>query len=206
MIDKGFNSLLHNFGLALYLYFLYNNKNAKANFMKFLLPLLFSLGLFAAQSGVYVELNLDNPSSSDLKIEDSQYNYDKGLSGTVALGYQMERWRFELESNYSKNELSNSASDIIKTGGLANVYYSAYNHTKMVSTIGLGVGATEIQSVDDTQTQKLSKSPALTYQGTVSLGYMVGEDWTWTIKYRYLDMQDVEIENQTFSLGLRYLF
>ena len=174
--------------------------------MKLILSLVFSIGLFAAQSGVYVELNLDNPTSSDLKIEDSQYNYDKGLAGTVALGYQMQRWRFELESNYAKNEISNSSTDIVKTGGLANVYYSAYNHTKMVSTIGLGVGATKIESADGTQKQKLSKNPALTYQGNVSLGYMVSEDWTWTVKYRYLDMRDIDIENQTFSLGLRYLF
>jgi len=174
--------------------------------MKFILLLLFSLGLFAAQSGIYVEVNLNNPTSSDLKIEDSKYNYDKGLSGAAAVGYQMERWRFEVEGNYAKNDISKGSTEIIKTGGLANVYYSAYNHTKMVSTIGLGIGATEIESVDDTKTQKLLKDPALTYQGTVSLGYMVGEDWTWTLKYRYLDMQDVDTENQTFSLGLRYLF
>jgi len=180
--------------------------------MRFLLPLLFYTLLFSAPSGVYVEVNFDNPSSSDIAVEDSEYSYDKGTSGTVAVGYQMDQWRFELESNYSQNALSAfedkvselGSGDVLKKGGLVNVYYSAYNDTKLVSTIGLGVGATEVQTVDSTT--DVTSDPSLTYQGSVSLGYMVDEDWTWTIKYRYLDIKDIESENQTYSLGLRYLF
>jgi len=182
--------------------------------MKFF-PLLFiSTLLLAAPSGIYVEANFENPQSDGISVEDSEYVYDKGLAGTVAVGYQMDQWRFEVESNYSQNALksfddtiSNIAhGDIVQAGGLVNVYYSAYNNTKLVSTIGLGVGATEVQALSDIDDSKVKTDPSLTYQGSVSLGYMLDEDWTWTIKYRYLDIKDTENENQAFSFGIRYLF
>ncbi|MEA2098712.1 MAG: outer membrane beta-barrel protein, partial [Campylobacterota bacterium] len=176
--------------------------------MKFLLPFLLSTLLYSADSGVYVEVYFDNPDSNNLKTEHSDINYEEGVSGTVAVGYQMDRWRFEAESSYSDNPLSSiddTASEaisgnLLKMGGLANIYYSAYNDTQLVSTVGIGIGATNVEAGDD------DKKTAFTYQGNVSLGYMVDKDWTWTIKYRYLEMKDIVNEEQAFSLGLRYLF
>jgi len=172
--------------------------------MKYLLPILLSTLLYSADSGVYVELNINNPSENELKIEDTKVAYDKGSSGSIAIGYQMDRLRFELENNYSENDIStldgeSISNNLIRVGGLANIYYSAYNETQLVSSLGIGVGATNVNVDGDT------KKTALTYQGSVSLGYMVDQDWTWSMKYRYLDMRDIDSES-TFSLGLRYLF
>lgn len=193
--------------------------------MKLLLVLLISVGLYAAKptepmapSGLYIETNIDYPSEESIEFDDVQYNYDSGLTGALAIGYQMDRWRFEIEGNYSKDELNELVSDatadavgeLVKKGGLFNVYYSAYNDSQLVSSIGAGVGVTNIDTedlvVDDVEAEDVSVDNSLTYQATISLGYMVDEDWTWTVKYRFLSVEDLKDSTQTFSLGLRYLF
>jgi len=176
--------------------------------MKYFFLLFFSTFLYSADSGFYIELNYDNQSSDTIKTLTTNVDYDKGVAGSVAVGYQMDRWRFEAESNYAENPISKiddtlkdtKSGNLLKFGGLANIYYSAYNDTKLVSTLGLGVGATSIDNTKD------DKKTSLTYQGSVSLGYMVDEDWTWTVKYRHLEMKDIESKQDGFSLGLRYLF
>ncbi len=187
--------------------------------MKILTPLLISATLFGAPSGIYIEANLDNPTSAEVTVDTKTYSYDKGLSGTFALGYQMEDVRFEVEGNYSTNELKQTSGvsgvkvavgDITQMGGLANVYYSAYNDTQLVSSIGMGVGMTSIETSNlkeaSVVVQDLTSKTSLTYQGTLSLGYMINEDWTASVKYRYLEIEDFDNDNHGISLGLRYMF
>jgi len=191
--------------------------------MKLLLIFIISMGLYAAQnpkepavaSGVYIETNIDYPSDDSMKMESVKYHYDAGTALSLAIGYQMDRWRFELEGNHVKDELAKiaditSAGDLIKTGALANVYYSAYNDSKLVSSIGVGAGTTNIKTEDleinDIAQDEISENNSFTYEVGISLGYMVTEDWTWTVKYRYLNVKDLGAGTQTFSLGLRYLF
>ncbi len=191
--------------------------------MKILLILFITMSLYAAQktkepavaSGLYIETNVDYPSTDSMKMEDVKYHYDAGFAKSLAVGYQMERWRFELEGNHVKDEITKitdsvSTGDLTKTGALANVYYSAYNDSKLVSSIGIGAGITNIEAedleIDDTAQDDISEDNSFTYQATISLGYMVTQDWTWSIRYRYLNVKDLGAGTQTFSLGLRYLF
>ena len=191
--------------------------------MRLLLIFIISMGLYAAQSpkeptvasGFYVETNVDYPSNDSMEMKDIKYHYDAGTTLSLAIGYQMEHWRFELEGNHVKDEVtkiadSASAGDLIKTGTLANVYYSAYNDSRLVSSIGVGAGVTNIKiedlEINNVAQDDVSKDNSFTYQATISLGYMVTEDWTWTLKYRYLNVKDLGAGTQRFSLGLRYLF
>ncbi len=194
--------------------------------MKLLLIFLLALSVYGASkpekpvapSGLYIETNIDYPSSDSMNYDDVKYKYDAGLSGALAIGYQMDRWRFELEGNYSKDDIEelksatveDATGKIKKEGGLVNVYYSAYNDSNLVSSIGLGAGVTNIETdklkVNDVAAEDTSVDSSFTYQATMSLGYMVGEDWTWTVKYRYLNIDDLKDTTSTFSLGIRYLF
>ena len=194
--------------------------------MKLLLIFILSIGLYAGQrasepiapSGFYVETNIDYPSTEAMEFDNVKYNFNAVLTGAVAIGYQMDRWRFELEGNYSKDDIaelvtettSDAVGELVKKGGLVNVYYSAYNDSQLVSSIGAGAGVTNIDAkdvqVNATAVDDASVKNSLTYQATVSLGYMVDADWTWTVKYRYLNIDDLKSSTQTFSLGLRYLF
>lgn len=188
--------------------------------MKLLAPLLCSISLFAAPSGVYVEVYYDKPVSSNITTDTASIKNDTGESGTVALGYQMNQWRFEAESNYSKNAIKSfqktkessksiTKGDLEKTGGMLNVYYSAYNDTQLVSSIGLGAGQSIIKTKDltiDGVKKDIKKEKSFTYQASVSLGYMIDEDWTWTVKYKYQKMRDIKNQHSNYSLGLRYLF
>jgi len=186
--------------------------------MKALYILLLSISLFAAPSGVYIEAYYDNPTAENLDLTNATYSYDKGLATSFAVGYQMDTIRFELEGNYSKNELlaitksltQAATGDFTKMGALANVYYDMYNDTNLISSVGVGIGATNIETKNldtfNAIANEVSEDAALTYQGTLSLGYKFNEDIVATIRYRYLGMEALEEDTQTFSLGMRYLF
>jgi opacity protein-like surface antigen len=152
------------------------------------------------------------------KVGSGVYNYNQGVISSIALGYQRKLWRFELEGDYKINQVrssnSNSASgSLVRESKMFNVYYSGYNRTKLVSTIGLGAGLSDVKSksleVLNIPTD-FTVTNIITYQGSFSVGYMLSKHLTLSAKYRYLTTIKkgilAEDNDNIFSVGLRYLF
>ncbi len=186
---------------------------------KLALPLLLTAELFGASSGLYVEVAGGTGFGDELETKSASYVYDRGFIGSVALGYQMDKFRLELEGRYKKDELYSylnvvTTGDAVQTSQMVNVYYSGYNSSKIVSSVGVGVGVSSINLEDVTQLSTPQKdvksSGILSYQGMFSVGYMITESITTSLKYTYFhtDKSDEFKSNgdSSFSLGLRYLF
>ena len=186
---------------------------------KIVLTLLFSTTLFAAPSGIYVEVGAAKSLNDTLKSDNGNFVYDKGTIGSVMIGYQAELYRFELEGRYVKEALSSfanvsSSGDLTKNSQMINAYYSGYNESKYVSSIGAGVGITNITTDKLTQSsipqKELSHSAIPSLQAMLSVGYMMTPSITTTLKYTYFytaksDELKANGEN-IFTLSLRYLF
>jgi len=186
---------------------------------KIALTLLFSINLFAASSGIYVEVGAAKSLNDTLKSENGDFVYDKGTIGSVMIGYQAELYRFELEGRYVKEVLSSfanvsSSGDLTKNSQMLNVYYSGYNESKYVSSVGAGVGITNISTDKLSQSsvpqEEIKKDAILSMQGMLSVGYMMTPSVTTTLKYTYFytaksDELKASGEN-FFTFSLRYLF
>ena len=187
--------------------------------MKYLLPLLLTLELFA-QSGLYVEGALGSSFKSEIEVDTASYSYDYGINGSLALGYQLDNWKLEVEGIYLQNaitayNISSSYSvsgDLIREYGLINVYHNWYNDSPLVTSLGLGVGMTQIAvkdlSIANTPFETQDSS-ALAYQGILNIGYMFGESLTLGGKLRYLeslDENDKRVGDTLLSVYSSYLF
>lgn len=192
--------------------------------MRYLAGIVLTTSLFATPpSGVYLELDGGSGLNTTQKTESGEYKYDKGGIASFALGYQIEFFRVELEGEYKYNKIysfgnnnQTATGDLTRESKMFNVYYSGYNESKLVSTIGLGAGLSDIKSKDllitssNNPSSDFSYDNIFTYQGSFSIGYMVTKHITTQIKYKYIatTKQDDLKENSDniFSFGIRYLF
>jgi len=186
---------------------------------KIALTLLLSTTLFVAPSGVYVEVGAAKSLNDKLKSDNGDFVYDKGTIGSVMIGYQADLYRFELEGKYVKESLSSfsnasSSGDLLKNSQMLNVYYSGYNESKYVSSVGAGVGITNISTdrlkQNSTTLEDIKKDAILSMQGMLSVGYMMSQSVTATLNYTYFytaksDELKANSEN-IFTFSLRYLF
>ena len=186
---------------------------------KLVLLLLLSSNLFAVQSGLYIELGSGLKSSDKLKTIDGKYTLNSNHTDFAALGYQIEKFRIEYEYRYTKNELESYSDvkisgDVFNTSNMLNIYYSGYNKTKLVSSIGIGVGVSDI-SIEKiryfTAPKEDTKEDSIpTAQAMFSVGYMINEDLTLSTKYTYVYIDDSDSfdsnQNNIFTIALRYLF
>ncbi len=186
--------------------------------------LLLSLELFAASSGVYLEVGAGIGTQDKLSTKSADYIYDRGYTGTLALGYQADMFRYELEGIYKQDELYSSTNgslgsssvngDMTKESQMLNVYISGYNQSKLISTIGFGVGTTTISLKDlvkfGTPQQDIKNKNIFSYQGILGVGYMINKNITILTKYRYFKTQESDNfksnSDNIFSINLRYLF
>jgi len=186
---------------------------------KIALTLLFSINLFAAPSGVYVEVGAAKSLNDKLKSETGDFVYDKGTIGSVMLGYQADLYRFELEGRYVKEALSSfsnvsSSGDLTKNSQMLNAYYCGYNESKYVSSVGAGVGITNISTEKLSQSsvpqEDIKEDAILSLQGMLSVGYIITPSVTTTLKYTYFytaKSGDLKANGENiFTFSLRYLF
>jgi len=178
--------------------------------MKLLLSFLVAIELYAAQSGVYVELSAGIDLDDTLEAKNGTYIYDKEYMGSFALGYQADLFRFELEGRYKKDTLyslgeASVDGDLEQTSQMLNLYYSGYNTSKFVSSVGAGVGLSSI-TLQDT----IEDTNILSYQGIFSVGYMLSKSSTITTEYTYFYTQASDNfksnTDSSVSLNYRYLF
>ena len=180
-----------------------------------LLLTFFKLALFAAPSGVYVELG------AGLSLDDVQetkcvnYVYNRGYIGSIALGFQVDTLRVELEQRYKKDDLysasiGNSSSikvngDLISNSQMLNLYYSGYNSSKLISSVGLGVGITSLELGET-----LKDDTVLSLQGMLSVGYGISESFIATTKYTYFYTSQSDSfkanSDSAITFTLRYIF
>ncbi|MEA1892397.1 MAG: outer membrane beta-barrel protein [Campylobacterota bacterium] len=184
-----------------------------------LLSLLTCLKLFAAPNTVYVELEGGIGLEDGFSTKTDDYAYDSGFVGSIAVGYQLDSYRLELEGRYSKDKLYSmgnysASGDLIKNSQMLNAYYSFYNHSKLITTLGAGVGITSIELNDlvefNTPQKDLKNRNILSYQALFSVGYMITDSVIISLKYRYFYTAKSDdfnaCDDNIFTLSLRYLF
>ncbi len=187
------------------------------NFIKSTLLLsLTSISLYGAPSGVYLDAAGGVGFGDVQSTPKVQYVYKQGYIATVALGYQANLFRFELEERYKSDKLYSASEDgkysigvngdLVSNSQLVNVYYSGYNTTSSVfSTVGVGVGITSLSLQD-----KITESGILSGQAMLSLGYPITENFISSLKYTYFySLKSDQFSGQgdgSVTFTLRYIF
>lgn len=171
--------------------------------------------LYAAPSGIYIELGAGVGLNDTQKTKSAQYVYDRKYIGSLALGYQYETLRIEIEERYKKDSLYSTpvsggsslkvSGDLVSDSQMLNFYYSGYNQSKLVSTVGVGAGVTSLSLGEIIKDKAI---PSL--QAMFSIGYMLSDSFTMSGEYTYF-YTDTSTNfkangDNTFSLSLRYLF
>jgi hypothetical protein len=190
--------------------------------MRLFILLLIATVAFSAPNGLYIEADVAAQSAKN-----DIYTTDVGVGASVALGFQYDKVRFEAQAKKFITKLDGydtqttnyeADGDMDVDSQFINFYYSGYNKTRLVSTIGLGVGVSEVNikdveiftsAEDDVKLKKL-----LSYQASYSIGYMVNSHFSYVLKYNYLyidnDKKDEfntkSFQNHSLGIGLRYLF
>jgi opacity protein-like surface antigen len=186
--------------------------------------------------GVYVSANLGLALANDSDLSDSTgtgtMEFDPGISGGVAAGYDFGCPRIEGEIVYQRNNLDMMSvsvpgigsgslavtGDVTSTAFLINGYYDFKNNSSVTPFIGGGFGMAKVEasaitvpgfgtissSVDDT---------VFAYQVGAGLGFAVNEKLSIDLKYRFLGTSDPNFEGTTvtystnnFYAGLRVSF
>jgi hypothetical protein len=185
-----------------------------ATLQKLSLLLLLNSSLFAIENGVYLELGAGLGAEDTIDMKNTTYSYDKDYILDATVGYQYNLYRAELEVRYKKDSLysaevlNNSQlrtyGDITQSTEMINAYYSGYNSTKFVTSVGAGVGITT------KELQNVKSSNIFSAQALLSVGYRVTEKFIISTRYSYFYTQksgefDADAEN-IFLLSARYIF
>jgi len=182
--------------------------------------LLFSsLNLYATQSGLYVELEAGLGSLDKLETPTTNFTYNRAYCASAALGYQLRNYRIELQTKrktgslYSYNNISRDG-EILQTSNMLNAYYSKYNQSKLVTTVGFGAGVSSIELNEmkhfSVTQPNIKESSILSAQAMFSVGYMINRHLTLSTKYSYFYINSSENfkanTESLFSLSIRYIF
>ncbi|MEA3227804.1 MAG: hypothetical protein U9P38_01905 [Campylobacterota bacterium] len=175
----------------------------KINFIKQIALFFIATNLLAVESGLYLELGMGKGVNEKLNAKERDYSHKNATVGSLFLGYQADLYRVELEQSYRSSVL-NSSEDIVQDTKMLNFYYSGYNHSKMVTTFGAGVGVTSVEVLD------IESSNIFTYQAMFSIGYMTTQSITITPKYSYIrTVKSDDFDRNSdhlITLNIRYLF
>jgi len=194
------------------------NKSSKSSLHKrYLLTFfsLFPLLLQAEASGIYIDGGIGFTLSDTIETQEMTFVYDRAPLLSFSLGYQYNHFRLELQERYKKDTLySASAQDSysVSVDGdstinsqMLNFYYNGYNESKLMSSVGLGLG---ISSLNARDTYKDSYVPSV--QGLFSVGYRVSDDFISSLNYAYfysLKSDDFKAQgDNSFTFSLRYIF
>jgi hypothetical protein len=188
----------------------------KTNLLKkFSLVLLLNSSLFAIENGIYLELGAGAGYEDSMQVEETTYTYDRDYILNAIIGYQYELYRVELETRYKTDSLYSAevldgshiltSGDFTQTTEMINAYYSGYNSTKFVTSVGGGLGVTtkELQNT-------LKSSNIFSAQALLSVGYRVTEKFVLSAKYSFFYTEKsgaFKSDNENiFLFSARYIF
>ncbi len=184
---------------------------------KHLLPLvsLFPLLLQAEPSGIYIDGGVGFTLSDTIETQKVNFVYNRGPLLSLSLGYQYNHFRLELQDRYKKDKLySASAQDSYSVAvdgdstinsQMLNFYYNGYNESKLMSSVGFGLGVSSLNTKDTYEDCYVPSA-----QGLFSVGYRVSDNFISSLNYAYLytlksDNFKAKGDN-SFSFSLRYIF
>lgn len=178
--------------------------------------LLFSIELFAKPvNGLYLEVGASKELEDKLEMKSAaDYVYEKSYMLDGIVGFQYSLYRIEFEYSQRSAELYSQGSsaadgDITQISKMINIYYSGYNHSRFISSIGIGAGLSDIE-VDDTNSAALKNDSIQTAQAMYTIGYMISDNFIFTTKYKYMYIKESDDfkkrDNNIFSFSFRYIF
>lgn len=186
-----------------------------------LLLLLFTLwsGVSASQNGLYVGLSGGSAFGDTIEQENATISFEKSYLGELVLGYEYKQFALELEERYVYKSLY-SINNYLATGDtrenaqMLNILYSGYNNSKLVSSIGVGVGQSSIKLQNVKQFSRalvdVRNDSILSYQGLFRVAYRVTNSLRVTCSYSYFYKEKSEdfssMGESSLAFGLRYNF
>lgn len=153
--------------------------------------------------------------------------YKTGLSASLAIGQEFEKFRFEGETSYQKNDFDNASysdTEFALDGSnsilcfLINGYFDYKNRSGFTPYLGAGLGISRIYienfMIPGTDIDSSSDEDyVFTYQLGAGVGYAVMDNVSIDINYRYFvpsdpnfDSTQAEFSSHNVSLGLRVYF
>ena len=194
------------------------NKTSKSPLQKkYLLTLLslFPLLVQGELSGIYIDGGAGFALSDTLETQKINFVYDQGPLLSLSLGYQYNHFRLELQERYKRDKLySASAQDSYNVAvdgdstinsQMLNFYYNGYNESKLMSSIGFGLGVSSLNTRDIYKNCYLPSA-----QGLFSIGYRVSDNFISSLNYAYfytLKSDDYKAKgDNSFTFSLRYIF
>lgn len=196
-------------------------------------PVLWMSSAYGAD-GPYVGAFVGAAMLSDSDVTDPtvpggefELSYDTGWKFGAALGYRLSNFRVEGEVSYQQNDVDeteimatslNAAGDVSGTAFLVNGYYDFTNTTAFTPYISAGLGYANVEVNDfnfagSGEPDFSDDDSVFAYQFGAGVGYMVNENVTIDLKYRYFatsdpefDTSEVEVASHDIILGIRYNF
>jgi len=136
----------------------------------------------------------------------------------------MEKFRFEGEVSYQKNDMDKISGpggslsvngDVSALTFLVNGYIDFTNDTPWSSYITAGIGYSKVEADIEGESDD---DNLFTYQLGIGIGYAISEKMTIDLRYRYLGFEDyeysevgvgslsAEISSHNITAGLRFAF
>ncbi|MEX2524455.1 MAG: outer membrane beta-barrel protein [Gammaproteobacteria bacterium] len=156
--------------------------------------------------------------------------FDEGLTASGVLGLRSDQYRSEVEFSYMKNDLDNInvqglnvdpatiglSGDVTALMGFVNAYYDFDLGNNIRPFVGAGVGFARIKADGALQGVPLdfsNKDTNFAWNAGAGIGYMVSEQVTLELRYRYISSSDPEFDTTTstfashnFTAGVRFEF
>ncbi len=184
--------------------------------------LLLSSNVFAIE-GLYISGNIGPSILEDSEIQEKEagttrladFEFDTGITGGVAIGYDFGDSRIEAAVDYKYHELGKikdytvtgsgnlgdfrTRGDVTTLSFLANAYYDVTLEPPVTLYIGGGIGFATVE-IDDIEVQgyplidESEDDTVFAYQVGVGIGYDVNEKVTLELAYRFSATADLDFD------------
>ena len=185
----------------------------------FLTTSILCAALLARENGVYVELAGGVDTADRIETHGITYKYEKSYFYEAMIGYEYDLFRIEYQYrgfNASVYRFLDYAAsgDVSIDSHMVDLYYSGYNDTQFVTSLGIGIGTADVSMTNVKElaypVADKTQGNVFAYQGMLNIGYMIDEHMTLSMRYSYfatLKGDDFEATSQhLLGIGFRYLF
>ncbi len=198
---------------------------------------LVTASVASAQNGLYVSGNFGVSIVNDLTASgnddegawSADTSWDTGYAMHVAVGYDFNPIRTEVEFGYAKNdcdEVDNGEQatdgDVTATTILVNAYYDFHNSSSFVPYLGAGLGYAKIGynnlNAADWDYPFDTDDSVFAYQFMAGVAYTINSNISVDLSYRYVGTSDPSLDDvdgstvdfeynaHVVSLGVKYTF